>query len=132
MGPSLPLSQLHHTFPISFHINSNPIRILFFKSIPIPKPLTPPKPHPQMQTPPSPISTPTPCSPGPHVLLPTVRCSQDPAGVDEDCPAEQPPLNQQGCLPGLRVGRAGVAAWEKSIGPIGAVDNLGIVLRDAW
>lgn len=52
--------------------------------------------------------------------------------MDEDCPAEQPPLNQQGGLPGLRVGRAGVAAWEKPIGPIGAVDNLGILLREAW
>lgn len=150
MSPSPAPSLPHLTFliskHISFHINSNPIQILYFKSIPILNPLSPPKPHshpfpsqPERTpssssnaTPPSPITIPSPFPPGTHILLQTVCCSEDPSGVDEDRPTEQPPLYQQGYLPRLRVGRAGVTTWEKPIGPVGAIDNLGILLRDAW
>lgn len=50
--------------------------------------------------------------------------------MHQDSPTEQPSLHEQGYLPGLRVGEAGVASWEKPIGPV-VDENLGI-LRDAW
>lgn len=125
------------------HLNSAPSQTLYVKSIPHSlRFLTRPTPSPNSCSAPAPppmphahASPPSPPCPGlrcAYVRLQTMRCREHPSGVDQDPPAEQPPPHEQSCLPRLRVWGAGVAAREKTVGPIGAIENLGILLRHAW
>lgn len=130
-------SQLHAQPDPPCQVRSHPRspvstpNLILTRSHPDPSPNSssapaPPPPPRQFPSPPCPM---LPCA---YVRLQTMRCCEDPSGVDQDPPTEQPPLHEQGCLPGLRVWGAGVAAREKTVGPIGAIENLGILLRHAW